>query len=179
MKNLHKLSKRSKAKGQATVETALAGLLLLLLLAAAVDFGRAFYTSIIVANMAGEGAAYAAIYPYRDADPANGSCEVTTPNNTIQSRARTVAQEHGLVVERQDRENAEIRVYTDSGGASESATSCTSRCAGRTITVKVTYNLDDLLLPGFVGMSQIKITKSASQVIIGGNNCGGSSTGHD
>lgn len=168
---------RTKAKGQATVETALAGLLLLLLLAAAVDFGRAFYTAIIVSNMAGEGAAYASIYPYRDADPANGTCEQTEAYNTIQSRARTVAQEHGLVVEQQDRESAQIYVYAD-GGSVDSATSCTSRCAGRTITVKVVYKLDDLLLPSFVGMNSITITKSASQVIIGGNSCGGAVDKH-
>ena len=53
---------RRKKKGQALVEFALVGVFLALLLAAAVDLGRVFYTGVIVVNMAGEGAAYAALY---------------------------------------------------------------------------------------------------------------------
>src|SRR5678815_4299506 len=56
----------NRTRGQALVEMALIGLFPLLLLAAAVDFGRAYYTAVIVTNMAGEGAAYAALYPDQD-----------------------------------------------------------------------------------------------------------------
>jgi Flp pilus assembly protein TadG len=159
---------RAKTKGQALVEFALMGLFLGLLLAGAVDFGRAFYTSIIVTNMAGEGAAYASIYPDRDNDPANPAnqqCILTKTvplNQSIQERARRVAKEHGLVVEKQDQNQARIEVFTEGYGGT-----CAARCPGRTITVRITYTVDDLFLPNMLGLRQIPITKSASQVITG------------
>ena len=159
---------RSKAKGQALVEFALMGLFLGMLLAAAVDFGRAYYTSIIVTNMAGEGAAYASIYPDRDKDPdnpANEQCilgKSVATHQSIQERARRVAKEHGLVVEKQDQNQARIEVYTEGYDGT-----CAARCPGRTITVRITYTLDDLFLPNMLGIKQIPITKSASQVITG------------
>ena len=156
----------AKLKGQALVEMAVASVLLLLLLAGAVDFGRAFYTATIVTNMAGEGAAFASIYPDQDVDPLNPNsqrCSVLTPVSAyrnIQARARLVAKDHGLVVDKQDQQNAVITVTTEGYG-----TDCSDRCAGRTITVRITYTLDDLFLPRFLGISSIPITKSASQVI--------------
>ncbi|MDQ5825971.1 MAG: pilus assembly protein [Chloroflexota bacterium] len=159
---------RGKAKGQALVEFALMGLFLGMLLAAAVDFGRAYYTSIIVTNMAGEGAAYASIYPDRDKDPYNPSNEqcilgkAVQTHQSIQERARRVAVEHGLVVEEQDQDNARIEVFTEGYDGT-----CALRCPGRTITVRITYTLDDLFLPNMLGIRQIPITKSASQVITG------------
>ncbi|MDQ3928446.1 MAG: pilus assembly protein [Chloroflexota bacterium] len=159
---------RGKAKGQALVEFALMGLFLGMLLAAAVDFGRAYYTSIIVTNMAGEGAAYASIYPDRDKDPdnpANEQCirgKSVDTHQSIQERARRVAKEHGLVVEKQDQNQAKIEVYTEGYGGT-----CAARCPGRTITVRITYTIDDLFLPNMLGIKSIPITKSASQVITG------------
>jgi Flp pilus assembly protein TadG len=144
---------------------ALANLLLLLLLAGAIDFGRAFYTATIVTNMAGEGAAFASIYPDQDInalDPATQSCSVLTvpAYKNIQARARLVAKDHGLMVESGDQQNAVIEVTTEGYGAD-----CSDRCAGRTIVVRITYTLDDLFLPRLLGISSIPITKSASQEI--------------
>jgi Flp pilus assembly protein TadG len=158
--------RRPKLKGQAIVEMAFCSLILLLLLAGAVDFGRAFYTATIVTNMAGEGAAFASIYPDQDVDPlhpTNQRCSTLTPVSAyrnIQARARLVAKDHGLIVEKGDQQSAVITVTTEGYG-----TDCTDRCAGRTITVSVTYTLNDLLLPKFLGFTSIPITKSASQVI--------------
>ena len=59
---------KRKARAQAILEMALMGTLLAVLLAGTVDLGRAYYTSVVVANMAGEGAAYAAIHPDYDAN---------------------------------------------------------------------------------------------------------------
>ena len=159
---------RAKTKGQALVEFALMGLFLGALLAGAIDFGRAYYTSIIVTNMAGEGAAYASIYPDRDKDPdnpTNEQCILTktvATHQSIQERARKVAQERGLIVEKQDQSQARIEVFTEGYGGT-----CSARCPGRTITVRITYTLDDLFLPNMLGLKQIPITKSASQVITG------------
>src|SRR5690348_3032557 len=80
---------RGRATGQAIVEMALMGTLLGMLLAGAVDLGRAYYTAVVVTNMAGEGAAYAAIYPGNDLTyPTHGTCsqfDVTAPQD-IQDR---------------------------------------------------------------------------------------------
>ena len=45
--------------------------------------------------------------------------------------------------------------------------SCSDRCPGRTITVRVTYNLDDLFLPFLLGVSGNPITREASHLITG------------
>jgi Flp pilus assembly protein TadG len=156
--------RRPKSRGQAIVEMALVSLILGMMLAAAIDFGRAFYTATVVTNMAGEGAAYAAIYPDRDADPGQQYCSIFTVEQqvSIQERARRVAKDRGLAIERGDQDLAQIAVTTDSHGAS-----CSDRCPGRSITVRVTYNLDDLFLPGFLGFNSIPITRQASQLITG------------
>ena len=156
--------RRPKSRGQAVVEMALVSLILGMVLAAAIDFGRAFYTATVVTNMAGEGAAYAAIYPDRDAEPGQQYCSIFTVEQrvSIQERARRVAKDRGLSIERGDQDLAQIAVTTDGHGAS-----CSDRCPGRTITVRITYNLDDLFLPGFLGFDSIPITRQASQMITG------------
>lgn len=154
---------KTKKRGQAVVEVALLSLFLALLLAGAIDFGRAFYTAVVVSNMAGEGASYAALYPDQDQNISNQTCSILRPVPTkasIQERARRVAKDHGLTIETQDQNLATITVSTDGYG-----TTCRARCAGRTITVRVTYRIDDLFLPSVLGIRQIAITKSASQLI--------------
>src|SRR5690242_3903680 len=108
-------SARRRSKGQALVETALMGLLVALLLAAAVDFGRAYFTDVVVTNMAAEGAAYASLNPDYDLNyPSAGSCSnypVQTYKN-IQDRVRLVAAEHGLVIKQQDRDSIVTTITT-------------------------------------------------------------------
>jgi hypothetical protein len=136
------------------------GVFLALLLAAAVDFGRVFYTGVIVVNMAGEGAAYAALYPGRDYN--NGTCSWsgsgTSLSLSIQERVRKVAREHGLIVDAQDQNGATITV---------TPADCRSRCPGdgASVTVSVTYKMDDLFFPKLLGMNSVSITRSATQVI--------------
>lgn len=150
---------KRKRKGQALVEFALMGLMLAMLLAGAVDLGRAYYTSIIVDNMAGEGAAYAALYPDRDINyPTAGTCSkfAVVANQNIQDRAKKVATDRGLII---SSNRATIEVLNSSGQTSI----CSTRCAGSLITVRVTYQITDLFLPKLVGMNSITIRKSASQ----------------
>ena len=149
-----------RLKAQALVEMALLGLFPALMLAAAVDFGRAYYTAAIVTNMAGEGAAYAALYPDQDLSDQNCSLLPVQLNRSIQERARRVAKDHGLVINRNDQDAATIEVTTLGFGGD-----CRDRCTSRTITVRVTYTLNDLFLPGLIGLSNIPITKSATQLI--------------
>jgi Flp pilus assembly protein TadG len=69
---------RRRIRGQSVVEFALVLPILLLLLAATIDFGRLFYTYVAVDNAAKEGALYGARSPLCD-DSANPAC--ADPNN--------------------------------------------------------------------------------------------------
>lgn len=153
-------------RGQALVEMALMGTLLGMLLAGAVDLGRAYYTAVVVENMAAEGAIYAAINPDYDANyigQAAGTCSRYTISSatgvTIQDRARLVATQRGLIIK--NPAQADIEILNGSGTTS----TCSTRCASTAITVRVTYQITDLFLPGLIGMNSITIRKSASQLI--------------
>lgn len=148
-----------RRKGQALVEFALMGLFLGMLLAAAVDLGRAYYTSVVVDNMAGEGAAYAALNPDRDLNyPTAGTCSQYSVQayQNIQDRAKKVAIDRGLIISNQ---RATVQILASDGGPSN----CANRCAGTLVTVKVTYTMNDLFLPGLLGFNNITVSKSSSQ----------------
>src|ERR1041385_5856144 len=92
---------RKPVRGQGILEMAFVGLFLALLLAGAVDLGRAYYTAVIVANMAGEGASYGAIHPDEDINrPTAADCSEfsVADDQNIQDRARDEARSRGLVV---------------------------------------------------------------------------------
>jgi hypothetical protein len=149
-------------KGQALVEIAVLGLLLGVLLAGVLDFGRAYYTSVVVAQMAGEGVAYAAWYPDRDMNyPTPGTCSPLEPEaaKSIQERARLVARERGMVIE-----PSQVTIAIQNADGSTSA--CNTRCEGATIRVRVTYVINDLFLPNLLGIRNIRISRSASQVLM-------------
>lgn len=149
-------------RGQALIEFAVLGLFLGMLLAGAIDLGRAYYTAVVVTQMAGEGTAYAAWYPDRDSNyPTAGSCSQLPVElaKTIQDRARLVARERGLVI---DPSQATITIENEDGTTS----ACNTRCMGTTIRVKVVYNLRDLFLPGLLGMNNIVITRHSSQLLM-------------
>ena len=148
------LGHRNPRRGQAVVEMALASVLLALLLAAALDVGRAYYTSVVVTNMAGEGALYAADNPDRDISNSNpGTCsrEGVVAINNIQDRARLIATQRGLVISQPSQSSIRIQ-----------PANCALRCNGTPITVTVSYRMDDLFLPRMLGASAITITKSSS-----------------
>jgi hypothetical protein len=145
------------------VETALVGIVVALLLAGIVDFGRAFYTNVIVTNMAAEGAAYASLNP--DFDSVLGQTCSNYPVvafKNIQDRVRMVAKEHGLVIDNQDLSQIATEISVPGGS---DPYGCTNRCTNNTIQVKVTYVIHDLFLPRLLGMDSITITEAASQQI--------------
>lgn len=150
-----------RSRGQAVVEMALLGLFLALLLAAAVDFGRAYYTAVVIENMAGEGAAYAAKYPERELGDSTCSILPYSDSQSIQRRVRDLAKDRGLVIDAEDRATSDIQVTVGNN-----IRTCTRRCQGETITVKIRYELDDLFLPGMLGIKAIPITQSATQLIL-------------
>lgn len=164
------MARRARTKGQAVVETALCGVVVALLLAGIVDFGRAYYTDVIVTNMAAEGAAYAAVNPDYDS-----AIDCTTdpnwpwppPSTTywkpVQYRVKNVAKEHGLVIDVGDTSTISTTITVPGGS---NPTGCTNRCANNTIRVQVIYTIHDLFLPRLLGMNNITITESASQQIM-------------
>src|SRR5215210_486516 len=95
-------SGKCKRRGQALVELSLVSVVLALLLAAAVDFGRIYYTASVVSSMAAEGAAYAASNPELDLDSPSCSIEPVTAAISLQERARRVARNRGLVISSTD-----------------------------------------------------------------------------
>jgi Flp pilus assembly protein TadG len=147
-------TKRITRKGQAAVEAALMSLFLAMLLAAAVDFGRAYYIGAVVENMAGEGAAYAAKYPERDVASPSCGAPVET-NNNIQDRARQVAIDRGTVMHHVNQASIQVE-----------PAECVRRCSSTPIKVTVTYEVNDLFMPGMLGMKSITIRKSATQIIL-------------
>jgi hypothetical protein len=140
---------------------ALMGLFLAMLLAAAIDFGRAYYTAVVIKNMAGEGAAYAARYPERELGDNSCAIESYDASQTIQRRVRDLAKDRGLVIDAEDRATAAIKVTVGNN-----ITACSKRCQGEAITVEIKYELDDLFLPGMLGIKSIPITQSATQLIL-------------
>jgi hypothetical protein len=152
----------TRRKGQALLEMALMSMFLALLLAGAVDFGRAFYTAVVVSNMAAEGAAYASLNPDRDLVDSSCSQFPVVAYKNIQDRVRLVAAERGLVIKQQDRDAATIEITTP---GYSNPTRCDNRCLGRSINVKVTYVINDLFLPNLLGMRNITISRSATQQI--------------
>ena len=62
-REIRTVGRRRRERGQSLVETAIVFPILLLLLAAVVDFGRAFDAYIVLTNAAREGARYGAIHP--------------------------------------------------------------------------------------------------------------------
>jgi hypothetical protein len=152
---------RKRSRGQAVVEMALLGLLLAMLLAAAVDFGRAYYTAVVVESMAGEGASYAAMYPHRELGDSTCSVESYSDSMSIQRRVRDLAKDRGLVLDAEDRASSDITVTVGNN-----IKSCQKRCQGEAITVKIRYRLNDLFLPGIIGIKEIPITQSATQLIV-------------
>jgi len=156
---------RLRARGQALVETALVSVLLALLLAGAVDFGRAYFTDVVVTNMAAEGAAYASLNPDYDKNYQNqplGSCSnlPIADYKNIQDRLRLVASEHGLVIKQQDRDSVVTTITTP---GTPNPGDCVTRCFGGIIRVQVTYTIHDLFLPRLLGINNITITEAATQ----------------
>jgi Flp pilus assembly protein TadG len=70
-------------RGQSMVEMALMMTILLVILSAVIDLGRAFFVYIAIQNSAAEGALYAAMYPTcaHSGDPTYNGVVCTDPNN--------------------------------------------------------------------------------------------------
>lgn len=145
---------RHNRKGQSLVEFALASILIAMLLAGAVDLGRAFYTYVVVLNMAGEAATILAFYPDNDITQDVNTGRFTPDNATYQRRAEQVAaRAMGLVISSANITDSDVRVMASDGGPMEACL----RYQGTPFDIHVTYHLDDLFLPALLGFNRLPI----------------------
>ncbi|MCJ7583318.1 MAG: pilus assembly protein [Anaerolineales bacterium] len=134
-------------KGQSLVELALSLLLILTLLAGAVDLGSAFFSYIAVRDAAQEGALYGSI------DPLN--------TGAIVSRVRGASGPPGPPKPKP------VDLY-DLTKVTVSVTTSTTPCSGGWVTVSVSYNyqLTMPLIGAIIGRQTIPLTASATDTIL-------------
>jgi len=124
--------------------------LLLILLAGLVDFGRAFLTFVALRDAAQEGAAYASI---SNADPMEDSNDVAAYCQGITDRVIITTSEvgggvsSGLVDLQRLSNDGEVSVQTLINGTECTSVSAADICMGGAVTVNVTYDSFDLTTP--------------------------------
>lgn len=144
-----------REKGQSLVELAFSLLLILTLLAGAVDLGSAFFSYVAVRDAAQEGALYGSIEPIIDTNN-NGKYDTGEPLNTgaIESRVRSSSS---TPVNLNDLTKVTVSVTTSA-----------TPCAGGWITVSVTYNyqLTMPMIGAIIGRQTIPLTAPATDTIL-------------
>lgn len=161
-------SRRSR-KGQSVVEFALASLLIALLLAAAVDFGRIFYTYVVVLNMAGEGATILAFYPNNDLRD-DFHPPSMQPQDSFERRAQQVAaRAMGRVISSESVGDDDVQLLAADGTPMPQTE---PRCHGTAFRIAVNYNMRDLFFPALLGFQYITInTNMGSTFAVSGRHC--------
>lgn len=129
-----------REKGQSLVELALTLLIILTLLAGAVDLGMAFFSYVAVRDAAQEGGLYGALYP--------------TDTSGIVNRVR---QSSSSPVNLSDVSNVTVNIST-TGGA----------CRNHPITITVSYNyrLSMPFIGSILGSTTIPISASVTDTIL-------------
>ncbi|MBI3160061.1 MAG: pilus assembly protein [Chloroflexi bacterium] len=132
---------REQERGQSLVELAVSMVLIMTLLAGAVDIGRIFYTYVSILDASQEGAVYAAIEPGVDAD---------------------------IIARATNSSTAPIDLRNDPNVSVTVSPVAASRCAGAQATVAVTYNYTFTMpfVGTFVPFASIPITATTSSIIL-------------
>jgi Flp pilus assembly protein TadG len=137
---------RSDEQGASIIETALISLFLLLLLAGAVDIGRAFYGFIVVTNAAREGARLASRLPCADANRAALRAAIV---EAVKDETDSISAGTTVVV-----------TITPDPVSEHCA------AAGTPIDVTVSYDFTTIMA-SVLGVSEFPISNSASMVAFG------------
>jgi hypothetical protein len=127
--------RQSRERGQSLVETAIVFPVLLLLLAAVVDFGRAFDAYIVLTNAAREGARFGAVKP-----------------------SLTVDQVKAVVVADVVGSGTNLTQMADF--TADSVTVTGQQEGSEVVAVTVSYDFD-LWFGGLIGFSEVTLTKTA------------------
>lgn len=148
-------------RGQSFMELAISLTLLLIILAGAVDLGRAFFTFISLRDSVQEGASYAAIAPY-----------------DCQGIIKRIQQHTDTPVDLATDSHVAIVVKIDkSAGAGGGTTTCStttavinnSYCPGGKIDITVTYNNFQLTTPflgTFLGTQSLPLSANVTDSIL-------------
>ena len=149
---MNPMNRQLREKGQSLVEFSLGLVVLLLVICGLLDLGRVYFTFVALEDGAGEAALYLSLHPNCQTEasdgPGPGPCD--NPNNA-EFRAKNSG---GYEV---DWNNATITFDVP-----------TTYGVGEPVKVTVDYNYKLLtpIIPRIAGMNPIKITASASQIII-------------
>ena len=136
---------KKSERGQSLVELAISLIVMLTLLAGAVDFGVALYSFVALRDAAQEGALYASI----------------DPDNEIEIRAR-VRSASSTPVDLSDTGT----VFIDINELPSGATRCEGNGAMIQVEVSYDYQLTMPLLPGILGISEIPLSASVIDAIL-------------
>ncbi len=132
-------------RGQSLVELAISLIIILTLLAGAVDFGVALYSFVSLRDAAQEGALYASI------DPTNST--------EIEARIRTASSSPV------DLSNTST-VLIDINILPSGATACEGNGAMVQVVVSYDYQLTMPLLPSILGVTEIPLSASVTDAIL-------------
>jgi len=136
--------------GQELLEFAIIVPLLLIFVIAAIDLGRVFYASVVVANAAREGARYAISYGIRWDSTPPGQLVIVNGGQPIRDAVIQEAQGSGIAIT-----NAEIQITCLPAGT------CVG---GNPVRVTVTHAFDTIV-SSFAGWNGMNITRDAEMMI--------------
>ncbi len=137
-------------RGASLVEFALTLPLLLLVLVAAVDLGRAFYTYVAITNAAREGARFGASFP--------------SNTSGIRDRVRKEVENTNLTIPDGQIASPQCYTYVDDSYAYGSSVACSSAVSGDYIKVQVNYPFN--FITGYViGLGSVTMSQSATMAI--------------
>lgn len=145
-------------RGQSLVELAISLIMLLTLLAGAVDFGMALYSYVSLRDAAQEGALYASIDPLNETEI---SSRVASSSSSPVDLANDL-EETG--------EGVTVIIITTSGEIPVASATTSNACEGNGAAVRVEvsyrYHLIMPLLPEILGVTEIPLTASVTDAIL-------------
>lgn len=146
--DMNRIAKNNREKGQSLVEFSLGLVVLLLLVCGLLDLGRVYFTFVALEDAAGEAALYLSLNP--QCIHASDGAACADPNNAEYRARNSGGQEV-------DWSKALIKFDTP-----------TAYGVGETVKVTVDYSYGLLtpIIPRIVGLNPIKITATASQIVI-------------
>ena len=145
---MNRINVKNAEKGQSLVEFSLGLVVMLLLVCGLLDLGRVYFTFVALEDGAGEAALYLSLNPQCVHATDGAAC--ANPNNAEYRARNSGGQEV-------DWSKAQIKFDVPSAyGVGESVK----------VSVDYSYGLLTPIIPKLVGVNPIKITATASQIII-------------
>jgi Flp pilus assembly protein TadG len=132
---------KKRSRGQSLVEMAIVAPILIVVLAAIIDMGRAIDVFISITNAAREGARYGSLHP--------------TDPSTIALRTLNEANGSGVIITGTTLTPANVSVTFPAGGA----------YVGNPVRVTVSVDMP-LYFGGLIGLSTLRLNKEAEMVIM-------------